>query len=134
MAKEDTLQPAIPAPPLNIPASSTTVKVSIINTTSRVRGIPAPHFMTPAIKGFETLDCPCYSFLVEHPNGRKVLFDLGVRKDWENLSPRIVGRIKDGGWKIEGEKNVAEILEKNGVELKSVEAIIWRLVTIIRDH
>ncbi|KAJ6142444.1 hypothetical protein N7471_001897 [Penicillium samsonianum] len=33
---------------------------------------------------------PDYSFLIHHPSGRKVLFDLGMRKDLENHPPIIV--------------------------------------------
>ncbi|OJJ66093.1 hypothetical protein ASPBRDRAFT_138723 [Aspergillus brasiliensis CBS 101740] len=33
---------------------------------------------------------PDYSFLICHPAGKKVLFDLGLRKDWENYPALIV--------------------------------------------
>lgn len=83
--------------------------------------------MTPEYKGFDYLDCPAFSFLIEHPStGRKLLFDLGVRKDWENLPQSIVKRIEGGGWEVSIEKGVAEILQKGGVDPKDIEAIIWR--------
>ncbi|KAL9612333.1 MAG: hypothetical protein Q9167_003066 [Letrouitia subvulpina] len=72
------------------------------------------------------LRCPAYSFLIEHPgDGRKLLFDLGVRKDWENLSPSIVKHIKAWNAKVSVEKGVAEILEEGGVNPQEIEAIIW---------
>lgn len=112
---------------VDIPSSESTVNVHIINTTSRIRNIPFSVFVEPPIKGLEYLDCPAYSFLIEHPaNGRKVLFDLGVRKDWKNLAPRIADRIRGGGWQVTVEKDVAEILEEGGVKLADVNAIIWR--------
>lgn len=41
------------------------------------------------------MDCPGYSFLIEYAISRqKLLFDLSVRKDWENLVPVIVNNIK----------------------------------------
>lgn len=110
---------------LNIPESTSTVKVSIINSTSRIKGIPISSYMEPPIKGHDILDCPAFSFLIEHPDGQKLLFDLGVRKDWENLSARISKRIKDGGWSVTVERGVADILQDSGVGPESINAIIW---------
>ncbi|KAH7323593.1 beta-lactamase-like protein [Rhexocercosporidium sp. MPI-PUGE-AT-0058] len=116
---------AQPAPDLKIPTSDTTVKVRIIDTTSQIDGIPLEPFVTPQIKGFTHLSCPAFSFLIEHPSKRSLLFDLGVRKDTENLAPRIVDRIKKGGWSVTVKQGVREILETNGVDGKSIEGIIW---------
>ncbi|KAI4216357.1 MAG: hypothetical protein LQ351_001367 [Letrouitia transgressa] len=103
-----------------------TVVVHIIDSTSRLQGIPTAIFMEPSIKGFEELRCPAYSFLIEHPDdGRKLLFDLGVRKDWENLAPTIQKNISHWNAKVIVEKGVAEILEEGGVGPQEVEAIIW---------
>ncbi|KAI4201314.1 MAG: hypothetical protein LQ350_003352 [Teloschistes chrysophthalmus] len=115
------------APPqFQIPESTSTADVHIINSTSRIRGIPTDLMMEPHIDNFDVLDCPAFSFLIEHPKShQKVLFDLGVRKDWENLSARIVKRLKDGGWQVEVEKGVADILKENNVDLKSINAVIW---------
>lgn len=116
-----------PPPPLNIPDSSSVVNVHIINSTSRIKTIPFSVFVTPTYKGLDYLDCPAFSFLIEHASsGRKILFDLGVRKDWENLPMVIEKRIKDGGWKVTVEKGVAEILQEGGVAPKDIEAIVWR--------
>ncbi|KAL8779003.1 MAG: hypothetical protein Q9213_007152 [Squamulea squamosa] len=109
-----------------IPESASAVDVSIINTTSRIRGIPAETFMEPKIKGYHAIDCPAYSFLIEHEKShQKVLFDLGVRKDWENLAPNISARINEQGWSVTVEKGVVDILMDCGVEPKSINAIIW---------
>ncbi|KAL8643540.1 MAG: hypothetical protein Q9226_008298 [Calogaya cf. arnoldii] len=109
-----------------IPESTSTVSISIINTTSRIRGIPISTFMEPPIKGHDTLDCPAYSFLIEHkPLDQKVLFDLGVRKDWENLAPEISTAIKEKGWSVTVEKGVNEILKDGGVEPGCINTIIW---------
>src|SRR5215469_16358125 len=102
-------------PDLKIPSSSNTVSVRIIDSTSHISDIPLALFVQPEIKGFTTLSCPAYSFLVEHASGRKLLFDLGVRKDYENLAPRIVNRMKDGGWKVTVKQGVREQLEANDV-------------------
>ena len=118
-------------PPLNIPDSKSTVTVHVINSTAHIQGIPSSLFFEPDIKGFEALDCPAFSFLIEHPSsGRKLLWDLGVRKDTENFAPRIVKRIKDGNWNVTAEKGVAEILKEGGVKLEDIDSIIWRYIDI----
>jgi glyoxylase-like metal-dependent hydrolase (beta-lactamase superfamily II) len=112
-------------PHLKIPSSSTVVKVRIIDTTTSINGIKLGGFVQPEIKGHTVLDCPAFAFLIEHESGRKLLFDLGVRKDHENLAPRIVNRIKSGGWKVAVKQGVREQLEANGVDGKDIEGIIW---------
>lgn len=126
MTDQTPLHPAKPAPQINVPLSDITVKVSIIDTTSHISGIPTSVFVQPQIKGYDYLDCPAFSFLIEHPDGRRILFDLGVRKDWSNLAPRIVNRIKDNDWRVTIEKGVSEILLENDVKPESIEGIVWR--------
>lgn len=85
----------------------------------------------PKVPGHGNFRSPSYSFLVQHgPSGRKVFFDLGVQKDWENLDPEVIDMIKEFGWSVEVEKDVAEILEEHGVLTGGVEAIIWRYVYV----
>ena len=74
-----------PSPPLNIPSSSVHVRVQLIDTTSQINGVPLAPFLEPPIRGHETLDCPAFAFLVTHESGRRLLFDLGVRKDVRTL-------------------------------------------------
>jgi hypothetical protein len=114
-------------PPLNIPDSNSTVVVHVINSTARIQGIPSNFFFEPEIKGFDTLDPTAFSFLIQHPaSSRKLLWDLGVRKDWHDLAQGIAKAIKDRGWKVTVEKGVAEILEEGGVKLEDINSIIWR--------
>lgn len=116
----------MPQPPdLKIPQSTTTVSVRIIDTTTKIDGIPLEPFVSPQIKGFTQLECCAFSFLIEHASGRKLLFDLGVRKDWENMAPRVVKRIKDGGWTVSVDKGVRQILEEHGVNAGEIEGIVW---------
>jgi hypothetical protein len=78
----------LPTPELGIPLSSAIVKVSVIDTTTRISGIPADVCVEPRIGAFTTLTCPAFSFLVEHEGkGQKVLYDLGVPKNWEVVFP-----------------------------------------------
>jgi hypothetical protein len=120
------------APPtLNIPASTVAVQVYAIDTTLKLTGINADAIWSPPIKGFDRFKAGTWAFLIEHPSGRKLLYDLGLRRDWESLSPRIglreavnTGLIAD----IKVEKNTAEIVVEAGMKLDDMEGIIWRLV------
>lgn len=112
-------------PPLNIP-SGAVANVSIIDTTSSIGKLQLGHLMGPPVPGLPYLPTfPSYSFLVTSPQGKKVLFDLGIRKDWQKYSPLIQERLKGRGWEVGAEKNVDEILEENGVDKGSVGGIVW---------
>lgn len=75
-------------PPWNIPSSKSIVNLSVIDTTTRVRGLPTALFFVPTIGEYNTVFCPAYGFLIEHePSGKKILFDLGVPKNWRNGPP-----------------------------------------------
>ena len=116
---------------LSLPTSSSTVNVSILNTTARIDRLPTSYHYPPSHipAPFTHLNCPCFAFLIEHPpSGQKVLFDLGMRKDWQNLAPSIVSMIKTVGADIKVEKDVSEILEAGGIDLKDIDGIIWRCV------
>lgn len=85
----------------------------------------------PPIIGFDRFEAGTWAFLIDHPSGRKLLYNLGLRRDWQSLSTRAglqeaikIGVIAD----IMAEKNVAEILVNGGVKLDDVEGMIWRLV------
>lgn len=108
------------------PASPNTVQVSIIDTATTIR-CPADIFLAPRVDGLERLTANAFSFLIENPRaGRKVVFDLGVRRDWENYAQPLSDHLKRGRFDIEVKKNVAEILTENGVKLEDIESIIWR--------
>ena len=132
-------------PVFQLPESSSTVTVRVIDSTTRLY-YPVGTQLQPNYKGHTDWANPSYSLLVEHGQqtqhqhgsdhhektnkARRVLFDLGVQKDWQNQAPSIVDMIKDFGWTIKVEKHVAEILEENGVEKESIEAIIWRYIAL----
>lgn len=106
-------------------SSHSTVRVRIIDTTSDVGNIPAAAFMSPEFPGLSRLSGPSFSFLIEHPSSRCLLFDLGVRKDWENLAPVTTSRIKAMKFTAVVQKGVREQLEEHGVDVKNIEGIIW---------
>ncbi|KAL8389032.1 hypothetical protein RB595_008844 [Gaeumannomyces hyphopodioides] len=121
--------PQLVPPPVEIPQSLNTVEVYIIDTTSYMTGFPASAFFEPLLPGIDTMAAGSYSYLIKHPGSKgkdgTVLFDLGVRKDWENSPETFVAGIKASGASITVEKDVATILRENGQDLNDVGAIIW---------
>ncbi|EXJ74899.1 uncharacterized protein A1O5_01595 [Cladophialophora psammophila CBS 110553] len=114
-----------PQPDFQIPGGSA-ASVKIIDTTSLISKVNFVHTLGPAIEGVPYVpDCPVWSFLIENAEGRKVLFDLGTRKDWKNLAPIVSNRLVKMGWEVTVEKNITQILEENGFSLVSFEAVIW---------
>ncbi|GAB7349896.1 hypothetical protein MBLNU459_g0587t1 [Dothideomycetes sp. NU459] len=114
------------APDLNIPQSEEHVKVSIIDTTSYVC-LPIEPYLKPVYKGKTHLTGPAFSFLIEHESGKKVLFDMGIRKDVENFPPTLLNSIKTKNWTVKADKNVADILQDSGVDVAggAIDAVIW---------
>lgn len=122
------------APLFKIPSGESNATVRIIDSTARIGGIPTTVFFTPdsVVEGFTRMPTiPCWVFLIEHSSGKKVLFDLGVRKDWTNLSNQVATRIGGYGWDIEVDKDVLEILAEEGISGKDINSIIWRYVNNI---
>lgn len=115
----------MPLSNFSVPASPSIVNVRIIDSTSSIR-VPMEGMVSHTIKGHSWLQCPTYAFLIEHPSsGRKVLFDLGVRKDFHNLAPAITNWFTESGTTCSVEKDVRTILEEGGVEASGIESIIW---------
>lgn len=112
--------------PLGVP-SGASAKVQLIDSGARIR-LPVNHFMTPPIHGHTHMIAPSLSFLVEQPSsGRLVLFDLGVRKDLQSLPPVVKALVAGPDWDFEVEKDVDEVLEENGIDVKggAIEAVVW---------
>ncbi|GKZ89072.1 hypothetical protein AnigIFM59636_010787 [Aspergillus niger] len=102
-----------------------TVDVSIIHAGQT--SVPTAYGFKTPILGHDTLNMPCYSFLIENRNNNeKVLFDLGLRKDWkEKLPPAILNQIESSKAVLEIEHDVADQLRADGIPLESISAIIW---------
>ncbi|KAK6866342.1 hypothetical protein PG995_002870 [Apiospora arundinis] len=109
--------------------SGATAKVSIIDSTARMSGLPAATFFKTPFEGFDHLDtAPTWCLLVENEkSGRKVVFDLGVPKDLSTFAPVYVKMIDESGMRegFKAEKDVAQILQDNGVAPSEVSSIIW---------
>ncbi|KAK0642144.1 beta-lactamase-like protein, partial [Cercophora newfieldiana] len=113
-------------PPFDIPPASHTVSVSIINTTATIRGIPTTSFFEPHIKGHDFLAAPCFSFLIQRhtpTSDRSLLFDLGIRKDFQNLPPSLLSHFRELNWSLSVESSVSDIISPT-VPLQDIEAII----------
>lgn len=84
--------------------------------------------MEPPVPGFDYMPrIPSWSFLIESAaTGRKALFDLGIPKDVDHMAGPVVQALKDYGWKVEVEKNVADVLVEGGVDLNEIHSIVWR--------
>ncbi|MCJ1238900.1 hypothetical protein MMC14_006892 [Varicellaria rhodocarpa] len=126
MASEPT--PVSP-PALNIPPSSSTVKVSVIDS-GRIKGIPSSWFMEPTLDSFMEIDAPAFSFLVEHEGkdgkSEKLLFDLSIRKDLENIRmPGDPEDLKHLNISLKVPHDVHDILSQNSIPASSINAIIW---------
>ena len=120
----DEIKPQ-PHPSLNLPQSNSTVEVSIINTTTDLV-CPAKSLVEPVQKGHEYLNLPTFAFLIENKHtGRTIMFDLGCRKDWWNLSPAAYASFKNDIPGINIPKNVNEILREGGVDERKIDAVVW---------
>ncbi|KAK7022881.1 hypothetical protein VNI00_016868 [Paramarasmius palmivorus] len=109
----------------SIPPSSSTVSVRMINGSGPDASVPSVLFVEPVLPGRESLPAPAYSFLIEH-DGQRILFDLGTRKDQENLSPAYRAMLSTiGGFNITVEKDVVEQLEDGGIDAKDIDTVIW---------
>ena len=85
MASSDFVTPPKALPNLKIPPSNNICTVRVIDSTAYGKG-PANLILSPSIPGHDHLEFPCFSFLVEGKE-KKILFDIGIRKDYWNLAP-----------------------------------------------
>ncbi|PWY89926.1 hypothetical protein BO70DRAFT_368555 [Aspergillus heteromorphus CBS 117.55] len=126
MESPDPSHPII-SPGLQVPASSSTVDVRVIDTNTRLYLKPGV-FWEPILRGFDGPHAPIYCFLISHDK-HHILFDLGVRTDWENHAPKIVRLIKSTTEVTCCEKDVASILDDDttdlGIRSTDIEAIVW---------
>ena len=100
-------------------------RFELLTPTTELK-LDSRQFVGPPVPGFDFINGMAYSFLLEHPSGRKLLFDMGMRKDWQNLSKPMSDRIISSGLVVSAEKNVADILNENGMKCDEIEGIIWR--------
>ncbi|KAF9554723.1 Metallo-hydrolase/oxidoreductase [Agrocybe pediades] len=84
--------------------------------------LPDEMFITKATPGKVTL-APSLSFLLEHSETKKkVVFDLGIRKDYHNYPPVIVDWIKST-YPVEVEKDVFDSLKEGGLQPGDIDYV-----------
>uniref|UniRef100_A0A0W0EUS6 Putative Metallo-hydrolase/oxidoreductase n=1 Tax=Moniliophthora roreri TaxID=221103 RepID=A0A0W0EUS6_MONRR len=70
----------------------------------------------------EVLIAPSLSFLVQHStNGKKLIVDLGLRKDWENYSP--INAITSKNWGVTVPQDVSVSLREGGLSPSDIDTI-----------
>ncbi|KAF7365324.1 Metallo-beta-lactamase superfamily protein [Mycena venus] len=112
---------------LGIPASAATVSLKAFNVIHDMSAVsvPAGGMMQPVLAGHETFHPPIFAFLIQHTTtGRRVMFDLGVRKDPENAAPPIAAAFAAGFIAMPVERDIVEQLIDDGVDLESISAVI----------
>jgi hypothetical protein len=117
-----------------IPSSNRTVNVKMISAGTALGGT-SPFFASdPDLPHSNSTPAAAYAFLLEHPHsGRRILFDLGLRKDLDNLSPFIQKAFSgpDGKLPFFVDKDVPDQLVDGNVTLESIDTVIWRSVLLL---
>ena len=84
--------------------------------------LPLEMFITPAPPGAIDV-APSLSFLIEHSkNKSKFVFDLGIRRDWENYTPENVKWIKNT-YTVHVPQDVIESLKKGGTSPSDISTV-----------
>jgi glyoxylase-like metal-dependent hydrolase (beta-lactamase superfamily II) len=85
--------------------------------------LPENHFIDPCDEK-AIHKAPSLSFFLVHPSGTKIVYDLGLRRDWENYPPALVERIRGGTRKIDVSQDVRDSVVKGGIDPKDVDVVI----------
>lgn len=105
---------------IGFPPSNATVRVQMIDTTA-VLTVRAESFVKPVQEGHNLLNLTDVAFLIEHEgSGKRVMFDLGVRKDYWNLAAVLQKRLGSVIPSLRVEKDVPEILTEGGIGLDTI--------------
>lgn len=114
---------------LSVPEGDIEVTVKVIDVAS-IAGVSCKNLFTPHVEGVNTFrPSPALSFLLEHPSGKKYLWDLGVPADLDALGPEVAGRLKKVSYEIKA-RDPASVLAANGIPTESITGVIWRSVML----
>ncbi|KAJ6488568.1 beta-lactamase-like protein [Mycena vitilis] len=109
-----------------IPPSNATVQVSVFNVANMSLTGAGSAFFSPTLPGRENGHFVMFSFLIEHKESQKrLMFDLGIRKDPQNLVPNLAAFFTEGVATIEQDRDITELLKDGGIPLTSINAVIW---------
>lgn len=86
---------------------------------------PSKPLIEPIVQGHELLNLPTFSWLIVNERSEEhVLFDLGARRDWENLPPHVSAIIESSCAGINVTEDVPSILERANIPLDNIKAAI----------
>ncbi len=121
------LPPDVPVE-FKVPPGQAISAVKLINAVnfgpSVMKGLMGPPI--PHVTSLGSVNSPSFSFFIEHSSGRRLVWDLGIRKDWQNYAPVLAKYIPTRNYTFEVTQNVIDILEETGIRGESIEAVIWR--------
>lgn len=110
--------------PNQLPQGDAVCRIFMIDTACNLVAL-AKLLVEPHWPGHEYLNLPTYSWLiVNDKTDEHVLFDLGMRKDWENSPPHIVSVVEAVLPGISIDNDVPSVLKANDVELEKISAVI----------
>jgi hypothetical protein len=119
-----------------IPEGKDFVEVKMIDANTALN--PASFYWNThgvTVSASSIMNLAGYAFLIQHPRtGRRIMFDLGTRKDIQNLAPKVLDIFKsvdltpDGHIPFFVTKDVPDQLVAGNVSLSSIDTVIWRLV------
>lgn len=107
---------------LDLPTGANTVRVRMVDTSCTL-SIKADSFIAPTVPGQNYLDVVDQCFLIEHEaTGSKIMFDLGVRKDYWNLPPVVLHRLSLGVAvrSLDVPSDVPEVLAASGISVDGI--------------
>ncbi|KAH8782709.1 beta-lactamase-like protein [Diaporthe sp. PMI_573] len=120
-------RPSVPdsAAPADIPRyAGATCSVSAVDTTCKLT-VPADTLVEPVIPGHEFMNFPTIAFLVVHrSSGKKILFDLGCRREFWTL-PDPISEIIDA--KVPGikvDKDLVDVLKDGGIDVTEISSAV----------
>ncbi|CAK5278354.1 unnamed protein product [Mycena citricolor] len=108
-----------------IPESDATVDVRVfdVGTSSVTNGTGL--ILHPVPAGRETITFPLFAFLIEH-QGKRIMFDLGMRNDTQNFAPSIASVFAANISKLEEPNgDITGMLEAGGIPLNTIDTVIW---------
>lgn len=108
----------------HLPESKDTCILYMINTGTNLV-TPSKPLVEPVVQGHELLNLPTFSWLIVNKRSQKhVLFDLGARKDWEDLPPHVAAIIESSCAGIRVTDDVPSVLGRAGIPLDNIKAVI----------
>ncbi|CAO2656065.1 Nn.00g048680.m01.CDS01 [Neocucurbitaria sp. VM-36] len=113
-------------PSADVPVSSNTCEIHLINTTTNLL-CKSSSLVQPVLQGHEFLNLPTFAFYIHNPRlNKRILFDMGSRKDWWNLPPVVTEAIEAKGVPgIQIDKDISDILSAGGVDPQTIDAVVW---------